>query len=109
VATVSAPSTRRRSDVINGARRQLKLLETAGPVWLFGAQAHRITEDLTTQRIDVEDIAAVGGRAVALMVQRGRRQDGTWVERRLSAVLDGDAEPVLHDSWVDGLDSASRA
>jgi uncharacterized Ntn-hydrolase superfamily protein len=109
MATVSAPSTRRRSDVINAARRQLSVLEQAGPVALFGAQAHRWTEDLTSQRIDVEDIAAVGGRAVALMVQRGRREDGTWIERRLSAVLDGDAEPVLHRSWVDGLDSASRA
>jgi hypothetical protein len=83
VATVSAPSTKRRSDIINAARRQLGLLETAGPVGLFGAQAHRVTEGLTVQRLDVED--------------------------RLSAVLDGDAEPVLYDTWVDGLDSASRA
>ncbi len=51
---------------------------------------------------------AVGGKAVALMVQRGRGDDDLWVERRLSAVFDAEAEPVLHGSWVDGLDSASR-
>ena len=109
MATVSAPSTRRRSDVINAARRQLAVLEEAGPVALFGAQAHPYTEDLTAQRIDVEDVAAVGGQAVALMVQRGRGTDDLWIERRLSAVFDGDAEPVLHGSWVAGLDAASRA
>jgi hypothetical protein len=109
VATVSAPSTRRRSDVINNARRQLAVLDEAGPVALFGAQAHPYTEDIGAQRIDVEDIAAVGGHAVALMIQRGQGADGLWIERRLSAVFDGDAEPVLHGSWVDGLDAASRA
>ncbi|MGI8750212.1 MAG: hypothetical protein ACR2J6_06650 [Thermoleophilaceae bacterium] len=109
MATVSAPTTRRRSDVINAARRQLKVLESVGPVALFGAQAHRWTDDLVVQRIDVEDVAAVGDRAVALMVQRGRDHDGLWVERRISAVLNGDAEPILYGSWVDGLDAASRA
>ena len=50
-----------------------------------------------------------GGKAVALLIQRGRGDDDLWVERRLSAVFDADAEPVLHGSWVDGLDSASRS
>ncbi len=108
MAVASAPSTRRRSDVINSARRHLAVLEYAGAVALFGAAARDWTDDLTVQRLDVEDVTAVGGRAVALMVQRGRDHDGLWVERRLSAVFDGDSEPVLHGSWVDGLDSASR-
>jgi len=109
VATVSAPTTRSRSDNVDSARDRLEVLEVAGPVALFGAQAHVWADDLSVQRIDVEDIAAVGGRAVALLVQRGRDHAGCWVERRLSAVFANGGEPVLYGSWVDGLDSASRA
>jgi len=109
VAVASAPTTRRHSDVIDSARRRLEVLERAGAVALFGAGAREWTDGLTAQRIDIEDIAAVRGRAVALMVQRGRDHGGLWVERRISAVFSDDAEPILHGSWVDGLDSASRA
>ncbi len=108
--TLSAPvASPRKADLIAYAREQLQILETVGPVALFGASAHRFTEDLGAQRLDVEDVVAVGGKAVALLVQRGRGTDDLWVERRLSAVFDAGAEPVLHGSWVDGLDSASRS
>ena len=107
VATVSAVP--QRSAVIAAAREQLRVLETAGAVALFGASATAFTDDLTIQRIDVEDIAVVGSQTVALMVQRGRRSDGTWAERRLSAVFGDAGAPVLHGSWVGGLDAASRA
>ena len=110
MATISAPVTSpQRAELIASARERLDVLETAGPVALFGASAHRFTEDLGAQRLDVEDIVAVQGKAVALLIQRGRGGDDLWVERRLSAVFDADAEPVLHGSWVDGLDSASRS
>jgi len=109
VATLDAPaSTPRKAELIASAREKLAVLDSAGPVSVFGAGAHRYTEDLGAQRLDVEDVVAVGGKAVALMVQRGRGDGDLWVERRLSAVFDADAEPVLHGSWVDGLDSASR-
>ena len=110
MATISAPVTSpQRAELIASARERLDVLETAGPVALFGASAHPFTEDLGAQRLDVEDIVAVRGKAVALLIQRGRSADDLWVERRLSAVFDADAEPVLHGSWVDGLDSASRS
>jgi len=110
VATIAAPATSQRTSVLASARRRLEVLENAGAVALFGAAAHEFTDDLTVQRLDVEDVAVVGDRAVALMVQRGRRPDGTWVERRLSAILAGEADqPVLHGTWVGGLDAASRA
>ena len=109
MATVSAPtSSPRKAELIASAREKLEVLDSAGPVSVFGAGAHRYTEDLGAQRLDVEDVVAVGGKAVALLVQRGRGDDDLWVERRLSAVFDAEAEPVLHGSWVDGLDSASR-
>ena len=109
MATVTAPaSPPRKAELIASAREKLAVLDSAGPVSVFGAGAHRYTEGLGAQRLDVEDVVAVGGKAVALMVQRGRGDDDLWVERRLSAVFDAEAEPVLHGSWVDGLDSASR-
>jgi hypothetical protein len=110
VATISATplSTPRRQELIEAARERLAVLETAGPVSLFGAAAHPYTEDLGSQRIDVEDVVAVGGKAVALMVQRGQGPGDLWVERRLSAVFEDQGAPRLHGSWVDGLDSASR-
>ena len=99
-----------KAELIAAARERLAVLDSAGPVALFGASAHRFTEDLGAQRLDVEDVVAVGGKAVALMVQRGRGHDDLWVERRLSAVFeDGVTEPQLHGSWVSGLDSASRS
>ena len=110
MATISAPaSTPRRADLIASARERLEVLDQAGPVALFGSTAHPYTEGLGAQRIDVEDVVAVGGKAVALLIQRGRGNDDLWVERRLSAVFDADTEPVLHGSWVSGLDSASRS
>jgi hypothetical protein len=109
MAVAAAQVTLPRSAVIAAAREQLRVLETAGAVSLFGAAAHAFTDDLTVQRIDVDDVAVVGAQAVALMVQRGRRPDGTWTERRLSAVFHDDAPPALHGSWVAGLDAASRA
>jgi D-serine deaminase-like pyridoxal phosphate-dependent protein len=109
VATIDAPVRNpRKADLIASARERLEVLDTAGPVALFGASAHGFTDDLGAQRLDVEDVVAVGGKAVALLVQRGRGTDDLWVERRLSAVFDADTEPVLHGSWVSGLDSASR-
>ena len=102
------PPRRAGATLIATARERLGVLEAAGPVSLFGADAHRYTDDLGAQRIDVEDIVAVGGKAVALMIQRGRGDDDLWVERRLSAVFDDEAAPRLYGSWVDGLDSASR-
>ncbi len=110
VATVPAPAAPAlKADLIAAARERLEVLETAGPVALFGAAAHQFSEPLGPQRIDVEDVVAVGGKAVALMVQRGRGPDERWVERRLSAVFDTGGQPQLHGSWVDGLDSASRS
>ena len=110
MAALTTPiQTPRRAELVAAARERLEVLESAGPVALFGASAHRFTEDLGAQRLDVEDVVAVRDRAVALLVQRGRGNDGLWVERRLSAVFDDAAEPVLHGSWVDGLDSASRS
>ncbi len=106
VATVLAVP--QRSAVIAAAREQLLVLETAAR-WPCSASAAAFTDDLTIQRIDVEDIAVVGSQTVALMVQRGRRSDGTWAERRLSAVFGDAGAPVLHGSWVGGLDAASRA
>ena len=109
MATISAPTASpQKAALVAAARERLEVLDSAGPVALFGAGAHRFTEDLGAQRLDVEDVVAVGGKAVALMVQRGRGSDDLWVERRLSAVFDAGSEPVLHGSWVDGLDSASR-
>ena len=85
MATVSAPtSSPRKAELIASAREKLAVLDSAGPVSVFGAGAHRYTEDLGAQRLDVEDVVAVGGKAVALMVQRGRGDDDLWVERRLS-------------------------
>jgi len=110
VAALTTPvQSPRRAELVAAARERLAVLDTAGPVALFGASAQRFTEDLGTQRLDVEDVVAVGGKAVALMVQRGRGQDDLWVERRLSAVFeDGITEPRLHATWVSGLDAASR-
>ena len=109
MASITTPvTTPRRRELIASARKQFEVLETAGPVSLFGADAHRYADDLGAQRIDVEDVVAVGGKAVALMVQRGQGPDDLWVERRLSAVFGGDTAPQLHGSWVGGLDSTSR-
>lgn len=109
MAVAAAPVASNRPALIAAARERLSVLESAGAVALFGASAHTFTDDLTVQRIDVERVTVAGPHAVALMVQRGRRRDATWVERRLSAVFAGDAPPMLYGSWVAGLDAASRA
>lgn len=108
MATLAAAATPDRIAILAAARERLRVLEHAGPVALFGAAAREFADELTVQRLDVEDIAVVGRQAVALMVQRGRRHDGAWVERRLSAVLVEGSAAVLHPTWVDGLDAASR-
>lgn len=110
MATLPAPAASpERAELIAAARERLAVLDGAGPVALFGSAAHPFTDDLGPQRIEVEDVVAVGGKAVALMVQRGRGDDGGWVERRLSAVFgEGADAPALHGTWVAGLDSASR-
>jgi hypothetical protein len=89
-------------------RPVLQRLAESGPVTAFGEAGRNWTAGFDTSRFDVEDVAAIGDRPVALVVQRGRRESGEWVERRLSAVFgDGDG-PELYGSWVAGLDAASR-
>jgi hypothetical protein len=95
--------------IVAAVRERLEGLDTEGPADVFGPAFAGYAQGIEIQRVDVDDVVALGESAVALLYQRGRDAAGSWVERRLSAVFAGaTAEPDLYPSWVAGLDAASR-
>jgi hypothetical protein len=103
VRTADAPVQRRPQ-----VRPVLERLAQSGAIAAFGDAGRGWTSGFDTARFHVEDVATIGDRPVALVVQRGRVTGGEWVERRLSVVFGDGGGPELHDSWVAGLHAASR-
>src|SRR4051794_39301578 len=95
--------------IADAVRERLRGLDAEGPSGVFGPAFARYSQGIDVQRVDVDDVVALGEHAVALLYQRGRDSAGAWIERRLSAVFAGaTAQPELYPSWVAGLDAASR-